>query len=138
MADESAINGEWIHKDECSPWNDDVNYYITVFGGELTDYMSEGNSAAQDAETLEGLPILSDGRDWQYQIEDDKGLKGSEKALAGHLTVDSIDEVVLKIVSGTSNVGDTFKVSQIGHGKYDWKTHTLTKQVLEYLSEPVS
>ena len=138
MADESAINGEWIHKDECSPWNDDVNYYITVFGGELTDYMSEGESAAQDAETLDGLPILSDGRDWQYQIEDDNGLKGGEKALAGHLTVDSIDAVVLKIVSGTSNVGDTFKVSQIGHGKYDWKTHTLTKQVLEYLSEPVS
>jgi len=129
---------EWLYKDECSPWNDNVNYYITVFGGELTDYMSEGESAAQDAETLEGSPMLSDGRDWQYQIEDDKGLKGSEQAVSGNLTVDFIADVVLKIVAGTSNVGDTFKVSQIGHGKYDWKTHTLTKQVLEYLSEPIS
>ena len=52
---------EWLYKDECSPWNDNVNYYITVFGGELTDYMSEGESAAQDAETLEGSPMLSIG-----------------------------------------------------------------------------
>ena len=120
---------QWKSYDFCKPLLEKGRYYIA----DILDYELEPVT-----ETFEGLPMLTDERDWQYQIEDDRGLRGSEKGLAGDLTADSIDAVVLKIVSGTSNVGDTFKVSEIGYGKYPWKTHPLTKQVLKALSQPIS
>jgi len=115
---------EWKSYNFCKPLLENGRYYIA----DILDYELEPVT-----ETFEGLPPLRDERDWQYGIEDDQGLRGTE-----NLTPDSIAEVVLKIVSGTSNVGDTFKVNEIGHGKYPWKTHTLTKQVLKALSQPIS
>ena len=119
---------QWKYLDPCSPFIEDDKYYIT----QEFEFDEEPVSTS-DEEALEGLPTLTDGRDWEYEIEDDNGLRGKED-----LIVDDIANVVVKVVDGSSNVGDTFKVSQIGHGRYDWKTHPLTQQILEALSQPLS